>query len=179
MSNPETITDSKPARIERSPALKYTIACEYVQNLYLPKGKKAILIKLSNDFFPQYSNVFMKAMDISLKQCVEELNKVKQNPLLDITYRTLVKKLEKEGVIHLSPTQERDLKLHGWERGRKPAFLELCNLHQKTRPDSPINLTLAADLLGCKKQRTFQIYHELKDNGKSLPPIITHEKIPK
>lgn len=149
-----------------------------INKLYLPKGKKILFIRLCDDFFPQSRDAAIERNDFTLEAWTTAVDRAKQNPLLDIAYRTLVKNLTENGVIHPSCDQEKQLRLKTQE-SRQDAFEELCNLYQITNPDRPINLTRAANLLGCKKQRTHQIYHKLKKKGTPLPPVVTHEKTPK
>lgn len=170
----EIRTGTKPERIDSTSALLYRTAKKAVDNLYLPKGKQAVFVRLSADFFPQYRHAAMKAEGISPEDWEQALDKAKHNPLLDITYRTLVKNLTEKRVIHPSPEQEKQLKLRTRERFRKAAFRELCTLYMEANPNMPINLSKAGKLLGCARERTFQLYHSLKkDESLILPPVGT------
>lgn len=172
MAQAETETRPLPERIDATSALHYMQAQKAVKDLYLPEGKQAIFVRLSEDFFPQYSSVAMEIEKMTPEDWEQALDKAKHNPLLDITYRTLVKNLTEKRVLHPSPEQEKQLKLRTRESGRKAAFQELCNLYKEANPDMPINLAKAGKLLGCVRERTFQLYHALKkDSSSVLPPV--------
>jgi hypothetical protein len=175
MINPEVRTAPQEVQIERTSALKYTITHEAIRGLYLPKGKGAIFARVTTDFFPQYQSAIVKAQVISAEDWEEKLKRAKQNPLLDIAYRTLVKKLAEKGIINPTLNQTKQLTLKRQEITRKAAIQELCNLHLEVNPDKPFSLSKAATLLGCTKQRIYYIYHELeKDQEYPLPHLATH-----
>jgi hypothetical protein len=175
MISPEVGTSPQSVQVESASSIKFTLTHEHVQNLYLPKGKKAVFLRITDEFFPQYREVAIKSQKISREDWEEKLERTKQSPLLDIAYRTLVKKLTEDGIITPSQLQTKQIELKRQEVARRAAIIELCNLHLKVNPHKPFSLSKAAKLLGCTKQRIYYIYHELeKDEEHPLPHLAIH-----
>lgn len=80
MSNPEVDACGQTSQIESASSLKLKISHERIQNLYLPKGKKVIFLRLTDDFFPQYREIAIKSQKISREDWEGKLERSKQDP---------------------------------------------------------------------------------------------------